>query len=108
MQASQVKDAMPQIDREVRNAAQLCQSSGNVPDELRECIGALEQETGQAASMLQQESDEKRILDCVDRMEELSDRAMQSCRQASVIDEDVRRAVQTAHGAISDLKHRLH
>lgn len=108
MQASQVKEQLPQIDQQVRNAAQLCQTSDNVPDELRNCIGELERETAEAASVVADEQNPQRIIDCVDHLEELGDRAMQACRQASNVDEQVRDAVQTVHGAISDLKHRLH
>lgn len=108
MQANLVKEQLPHIDKHVRNAAQLCQSSDNVPDDLRSCIGELERETGQAASMVKEEQDEQRLLDCVDHLEELGDRAMQACRQATAVDDQVQKAVQTVHGALSDLKHRLH
>lgn len=108
MQASQVKDALPKIDKHVRNAAQLCQKSGNVPDELRNCIGELERETGEAASMVRGEDNEQRIIECVDHLEELGDRAMQACRQAGNVDDQVKQAIQTVHGALSDLKHQLH
>jgi ABC-type transporter Mla subunit MlaD len=108
MQTQLAKQQLPQIDQHVRNAAQLCQTSDNVPDALRECIGELERETGEAAAMVTNEQDDQRILDCVDHLEELGDRAMQACRQAGNLDTQVQKAVQTAHGAISELKHRLH
>lgn len=108
MQTNLVKEQLPQIDKHVRNAAQLCQSSDNVPDELRSCIGELERETGEAASMVSEEQNEQRLLDCVDHLEELGDRALQACRQASNVDEQVQQAVQTVHGALADLKHRVH
>lgn len=108
MQPNQVKDALPQIDRHARNAAQLCQTSANVPDELRQCIGELERETGQAASMVREEQNAQRILDCVDHLEELGDRAMRACKEGGNVDGQVEQAVKTVHGAISDLKHQLH
>jgi len=108
MQANLVKEQLPRIDQHVRNAAQLCQSSDNVPDALRDCIGELEREAGQAASMVSEEQNEQRLLDCVDHLEELGDRAMQACRQATNVDDQVQKAVETVHGALSDLKHRLH
>lgn len=108
MQANLVKEQLPHIDQHVRNAAQLAQSSDNVPDELRNCIGELERETGQAASMVSQEQNEQRLLDCVDHLEELGDRALEACRRARNVDDQVQNAVQTVHGAIADLKHRLH
>jgi hypothetical protein len=108
MQANLVKEQLPQIDKQVRNAAQLCQSSDNVPDELLDRIGELERETGQAASMVQAEQNEQRLLDCIDHLEELGDRALEACRQGGNVDDQVQQAVKTVHGAIADLKHRLH
>ncbi|MEC4719783.1 hypothetical protein RY831_11535 [Noviherbaspirillum sp. CPCC 100848] len=108
MQTKLAKEQLPKIDQHVRNAAQLCQTTDNVPDALRDCIGELERETGEAAAMVTGEENDQRILDCVDHLEELGDRAMQACKQASNLDDQVQKAVQTAHGAISDLKHRLH
>lgn len=108
MQASQVKEEFPRIGQYIGDAAQLCQTSSNVPEELRNRVGELEKESEQAASLLQQEQNETRIISCVDRLEELGDRAMQACQQGSNVDEQVKQAVQQAHGALSDLKHRLH
>ena len=108
MQTNVAKEQLPKIDQHVRNAAQLCQTSDNVPDALRDCIGELERETAEAAAMVTGEQDDQRILDCVDHLEELGDQAMQACRQAGNLDEQVQKAVQTAHGAISELKHSLH
>lgn len=108
MQASHVKDEFPKIEQYIGNAAQLCQTSSNVPEELRSRLGDLEKESSQAASMLQQEQNENEIIACVDRLEELGDRAMQACKQGSNVDDQVQQAVRQAHGALSDLKHRLH
>jgi hypothetical protein len=66
----------------VNQAAQLCQISANVPDRLRDCISELERESDHAKSMLADEQNEARILDCVDHLEDLGDRTMQACRHA--------------------------
>lgn len=108
MQASQVKDEFPRIERYIDNAVQLCQTNSNVPDELRNRLGELEKESGQASSILKQEQNENKIVACVDRLEELGDRAMDACKKGSNVDAQVKQAVQQAHGALSDLKHRLH
>jgi conjugal transfer/entry exclusion protein len=110
MQASQVKQEFPRIEQMIDNAAQLCQTSGNVPDELRNCLSELDRESDQTMQMLEQEQEQNdsRIIECVDRLEKLGDRAMQACRQAGNIDQGMQQAVQEAHDAISDLKHRLH
>ena len=55
-----------------------------------------------------QSQDEQRIVECVDSLEQLGDRAMQACRRAGSVDPDLRDAVQTAHSELSQLKHQLH
>jgi hypothetical protein len=108
MQTSQVKKEFPKIERYIGNAAGLCQSSSNVPEELRDRLSDLEKESGEAASMLKSESDKNKIVECVDKLESLGDRALQACNHASNVDSVVQKAVQQAHDALSDLKHRLH
>ncbi|MES2537984.1 MAG: hypothetical protein V4632_19150 [Pseudomonadota bacterium] len=108
MQARQVKEEFPRIEQYIDKAAQLSKSSSNVPDELRSSLSELEREADQAKSILAQEQNDDRIVDCVDHLEELGDRAMQACKQAGNIDDQMRQAVQQAHGALSELKHSLH
>lgn len=109
MQASQVKEQFPRIQHSIDQAAQLCQSSNQVPEDLRNCIAQLDQESGEANQVLTQETNDDKIIECVDRLEKLGDQAMQACKQAgNSVDQDVQSAVRQAHDAISDLKHRLH
>jgi ABC-type transporter Mla subunit MlaD len=109
MQASQVKEQFPRIQRSIDQAAQLCQTTNQVPEDLRNCIAQLDQEGSQANEMLAQETNDNKIIECVDRLEKLGDRALQACKQAgNTVDEDVQSAVKQAHDEIADLKHRLH
>lgn len=109
MQASQVKDQFPNIQRSIDHAAQLCQTANQLPDELRNCISKLDQESDQANQMLSQETDDSKIIECVDRLEKLGDQAMEACKKAgNSVDQDVQSAVRQAHDALSDLKHSLH
>jgi len=109
MQPQQVKNAFPPIAQHIDEAARLCQTSSNVPEELRKSVSELARESGQAKSTLAQEQNEQNIVACVDRLEKLADRAMQACKQSgNNIDEPLRQAVWQAHGGLSDLKHRVH
>ena len=109
MQASQVKQDFPRIERSVDHAAQLCQTANQVPEQLRSCIAQLDQETDKAKQMLDQQANDNRIIECIDRLEKLSDQAMQACKQqGNAIDSDVANAVKQAHAELSDMKHRLH
>ncbi len=109
MQASQLNANFGAIGQKISNAAQLCQTHNDVPEQLRNSVDELSRESDQAAQMLATESNDDRIVQCVDRLEKLSDRAMHACSQAgNTVDEQVRAAVKEAHDALSELKHRLH
>lgn len=109
MQANQVKGHFGAIDLRIDKAAQLCQTSAGVPEQLRESLSELSRESDQALQMLANEQDDNRIVQCVDRLEKLGDRAMHACVQGgNNVDQQVQAAVKEAHDAISDLKHRLH
>lgn len=107
MQPSQVKNYFPGVKRYIDNAAQLCQITTEVPDNVRGFLGELDREAGEAVRIFEEEANENRIRQCVDRLEKLGDRAVAACASVKV-DEQVENAVRQAHDAISDLKHRLH
>jgi hypothetical protein len=48
MQASQVKEYFPSVERYINNAAQLCQITSDVPDNLRDYLSELDRESDQA------------------------------------------------------------
>ncbi len=109
MQPNQVKENFGAIDQQIGRAAQLCQTRTDVPEQLRESVSALRRESDQAVQMLANEKNENRIVQCVDRLEKLGDRALHACAQAgNTVDAQVQAAVKEAHDALSDLKHRLH
>ncbi|HVL77462.1 MAG TPA: hypothetical protein VM406_15730 [Noviherbaspirillum sp.] len=108
MQPLQVKDEFPGIAQRVEEVTHMCQITSGLPDELRSVLDELAQETRHAKAMLREEETGNRIIQCIDRLEKLSDRAMQACSQDSSIDQRLQNAVRHAHDALSDLKHRLH
>jgi hypothetical protein len=67
----------------------------------------LDQQTGQAKQVLQSQN-ENQIIQCVDSLEDLGDRAKAACEQAGNLNQNVRDAVMQAHKELSDLKHNLH
>lgn len=109
MQANQVKEQFPRIERSIDQASQLCQTANQVPDKLRNCIDQLDKESEQAKQMLAQETNDSKIIECIDRLEKLGDQAMEACKQAgNSVDKDVQNAVKQAHDELSNLKHQLH
>jgi hypothetical protein len=107
MQANQVKSEFPSIKRSVGEAAQLCQTTSDVPEKVRDVLSQLDRQTNEASNFLEQETNDEKILQCIDELEELGDQAKNACRAAPVSDE-VAQAVTKAHDAISDLQRRLH
>jgi hypothetical protein len=109
MQASQVKEYFPSVDRSIDHAAQLCQLTNNVPDYLRSCLAELDRESEEAKQVFADALNDDHIVQCVNRLEKLGDRAWQACEEAgNAMDRGVQQAVRDAHDAIADLKHRLH
>jgi hypothetical protein len=109
MQPNQVKENFGAIDQRIVKAAQLCQARTDIPAQLRESVSELRRESDQAMQMLASEKNEDRIVQCVDRLEKLGDRALHVCAQAgTTVDQQIQAAVKEAHDALSDLKHSLH
>ncbi|SNS90896.1 hypothetical protein SAMN06265795_10933 [Noviherbaspirillum humi] len=108
MPVGQIRERLVKIETVIDDAARACQTGQNVPDELRRTIDELERESDSAKQMAQTESAEDRFLDCVDRLEEIGDRAKRYCNEARVLDQRVQQAVTQAHDMISTLKHELH
>lgn len=108
MQLQQIKERLSQIELYVDEAARACQTSQGVPDEVRQAIDALERESDSARQLTEVETADDRFIECVDRLEELSDRAKRSCNETRILDPRVQSAVTQAHDQISTLKHQLH
>lgn len=107
MQSSEIQQRFSHIEQTVKQMSQACQSSPDVPADLKQCITELGQQTGQARQVMQSQ-DENQIVQCVDDLEELGDRAKSACEQAGNLNQNVRNAVMQAHQELSDLKHNLH
>jgi phage shock protein A len=108
MQTEQVRERFSRIEQYVDNAAKACQTSGAVPDQLRECLNELEQQSDQAKQAAQQDQSDEKLRQCVDNLEEVGDRAMRACKDAGNVDQEIQNALRQAHDAISDLKQQLH
>lgn len=107
MQASQVKSEFPSVKQSVAQAAQLCQTANDVPDNVRGALEQLNQQINEASTFLERETNEEKILQCIDELEELGDQAKNACR-SSQVDPQVAEAIVKAHDAISQLQSRLH
>jgi phage shock protein A len=106
MQSNEIQKRFTQIESSIQQLKQAVQSQKNVPQDLQDCVKQLDQQSTQTRQALQS-NDESRIVECVDTLEQTSDRAKASVGQAQV-DDSVRKAVMQAHSELSTLKHQLH
>ena len=108
MSMEQMQQRFSRVEHCIEDAMRACQSAGNPPQELKECIGEMDRRAHEAHDLMWQSQDESRIVECVDSLEQLGDRAMQACRKAGMVEPQLREAVQAAHDELSTLKHQLH
>lgn len=106
MQLNEVQQRFSRIEKCIDDADSACQQSASAPQELKDSIRQLDQRSDRARQLLQGQ-DESRIRQCVNEMEELSDRAMQACKQAGNIEPQLQQAVQQTHSELSSLKHQM-
>lgn len=107
MQVNEIRQQFTHIDQVIDQAMQACSSESNIPQDLQQCLQQMDQESDQAQQVLQSQ-DENQIIQCVDSLEELGDRAMRACEQADGISDQIRSAISQAHQELSQLKHQLH
>lgn len=108
MSMNQMQQRFSRVEHCIDDAEMACRSAGGVPEELKECIGEMGRRSHEAHDLMAQSQDESRLIECVDSLEKLGDRAMQACRRAGAVDPALREAVQAAHDELSRLKHQLH
>ncbi|MGB4346118.1 MAG: hypothetical protein WBJ21_06940 [Burkholderiaceae bacterium] len=108
MQANEIRQRFTKIEETIHQAAATCERSDNVSDDLKSSIAELDQGSERARQELQQSQDQNSILQCVDDLEALGDRARDACQRSDNIDEALKNAVMKAHQELSELKHQLH
>lgn len=109
MQAEEVRQRFNQIEQTIHQASQACERAGSdVSGDLRNSIQQLDKESVKARQQLQQAKDDQSIIDCVDQLEELGDKAKAACEKSNNVDQQLKNAVLQAHQELSQLKHQLH
>ena len=108
MQTEQIKQQFAQVEQSVQQAAQACQADQSAPQELKDSVRELGDQSRQAHEFMQRAKDEASMRQCIDDLEESSDRAKQACESAGNVSAKVKDAVLRAHQTISQLKHQLH
>jgi uncharacterized coiled-coil DUF342 family protein len=107
LQSSEIQQRFSTIQQSIQQATQACQSSSNVPTNIQDCIQQLGSESSSAQQVLQSQ-DQQQIVQCIDKLEQLGDRARDACQQAQNVNGQLKQAVMQVHSELSNLKHQLH
>jgi uncharacterized coiled-coil DUF342 family protein len=107
LRANEIQQRMSHIQQTIGQAEQACMSSADTPPELKACIQKLARESKQADQVIKS-NDETRIIECVDRLEDMGDDAKRLSRSEAHISPQVETAVTRVHAELSELKHKLH
>src|SRR4051794_31971380 len=108
MQRTKIIERVTHLDEVVRRAQQACRDDAAIPDQLKRSVSVLSAHTNQARQLLLNESDDERIMHCIDDLEALSDEAKHLCTQAGVTSRTLADAITQAHSELSSLKRQLH
>jgi len=104
LQANEIQQRFTHIQQTIGEAQQ---ALGDAPDEIRDCIEKLQRESKQAESIIQS-NDQQRVIECVDRLEDMGDEAKRISRSLPQMPAHLEAAVTRVHAELSDLKHKLH
>lgn len=107
MQQNELRQRFERIEQTIHQAARACAHATGVPMDVKDCVQKMDQETAHVRQTMQSQ-DERQIVQVVDNLEELGDRAKDACERAGKVDQELRDAVMQAHRELSDLKHQLH
>jgi hypothetical protein len=108
MQRSEIMEQVRHIDEVVQRANDVARKDTSVPPEFKRSLDALGTKMLQVRQELNTESDDARIVQSIDALEALGDRAKHACEHSGVTQRELRSAVMEAHSELSNLKHRLH
>lgn len=108
IRGNELQQQYSQAETAIHQAAQQCESTKSVPMDLKDSIQKMDQQTSEARAAVMSE-DENQIRQCIEDLEELSDRAKGACQNSGQqVDEQLKNAVMQAHQRLSDLKRQLH
>ena len=106
LQAAEIQKRFSQIQQTINQAEEVTRNDQGAPDDIRDCIQKIAHEMP-AAERVMRSNDQTRMIECIDRLEEMGDDAKRMVR-SSQPSPQVASVVTRVHDVLSDLKHQLH
>ncbi|MDB5796688.1 MAG: hypothetical protein JWP36_590 [Paucimonas sp.] len=107
LQTSEIRQRMQTIEHTIHHAADACAHANGVPMDLKDCMQQMDQRSHQIMQEMQS-ADESRMMECVDELEQMGDKARDACKRAGNVNPDLQQAVMQVHQQLSNLKHQIH
>jgi hypothetical protein len=107
MQMAEIKKLVNNVEHTIHRTAMVCEQDRSAPQELRQVLGQLDQQSTHGKEIIRDTHDESRVREYIEELESLGDTAKRACESGKVSPE-LRNAVMQAHDELSSLKHQLH
>ncbi|MEC5388238.1 hypothetical protein VVD49_21065 [Uliginosibacterium sp. H3] len=107
MQMAEIKKLVTNVEHTIHRTAMVCEQDHSAPQELKQVLGQLDQQSNQGKQIIRDTHDEQKVREYIEELESLGDDAKRACESGKVSPE-LRSAVMQTHDELSDLKHRLH
>lgn len=111
MQMAEIKKLVNNVEHTIHRTAQVCEEDRSAPQELRQILGQLNQQSNQGKQIIRDSHDESKVREYIEELESLGDDAKRACESSelrSKVSSALRTAVMQAHDELSDLKRQLH
>ena len=106
LQPAEIQQRFSQIQQTINQAEEVTRNDQGAPSDIRDCIQKIAHEMPEAERVMQS-NDQSRIVQCIDRLEEMGDQAKRMVRNGQPSPQ-VESVVTRVHDVLSDLKHQLH
>lgn len=107
MQMAEIKKRVTNVEHTIHRTAQVCELDHSAPQELKQLLGQLDQQSTQGKQIIRDTHDESKVRQYIEELESLGDSAKRACESGKV-SQELRSAVMRAHDELSSLKHMLH
>jgi methyl-accepting chemotaxis protein len=107
LQVNEIQQRISHIQQTIVQAEQACRSSADASPELKASIQKISDGVKQANDVIKS-NDQSRIIELVDRLEDMGDDAKRLSRSDAHISPQLETAVTRVHAELSELKHKVH
>jgi chromosome segregation ATPase len=107
LQANEIQQRFTHLQQTLDEAEQACKSAQGAPAEVCNSIQKLVRESHDAEAVIKS-NDQTRIVECVDKLEDMGDEVKRASRSAPQMPAQLEAMVTRVHAELSDLKHKLH